>query len=106
MQWRNFSLNIKFSTFFHRKIPYIHQWIKKLEETITQSIEQTKQQLRRITTLDTYFHWQPREAATPKIHRIDSSNISKPVVVVQNIDETRPLPPPLPDPGNRRIALI
>jgi hypothetical protein len=93
-----------------QKIPYIHQWIKKTEDIIAHSIQRCKKQLLRIPKLGTFF---------PKIHTKNKKNTAHssqtksntPTTqldqgVSHNLEETRPLPPPQPDPGNTRNALI
>ena len=70
---------------FQQTTPYIHQWIKKSEEIIRQSIQRTKNQLDRIPRLDTFF---PRRsnAVCPASRR--ESGLTRSTARVSNI----PLP--------------
>lgn len=95
-----------------QKIQYIHQWLKKTQNIIQLSIARSKNNLTNNPSIHRFFQRLPpkttlrnRRQTTTATIRNNNLTIAQDVSI-RNLDRTRPLPPPQPDPGNAKNDLV
>ena len=94
-----------------QKIQYIHQWLKKTKNIIQLSIDRTANTIAQNPRIHSFF---PRIPTKTKIRNrglrtttIQVRNINiTPQLGIRNIEQTRPRPPPHPDPGTTNNDLV
>lgn len=95
-----------------QKIPYIYQWLKKTQNIIQLSIDRTKNKIAQNPRINSFF---PRKIANTTIRnrrkqtttKVRNNNLTiAPQIGIRNLEQTRPLPPPQPDPGKTNNDLV